>query len=95
MFFLFRLFLSYILILDTGIKSVESLSVSWTVMRGNCATLFLTFLFAAFVVSVGVLCFCVGYLFALPYIQLLIAVFYLHATGQAKSIPEPEGKKYL
>lgn len=95
MFVLFRLFLTYILILDTGIRTWESLKVSWTVMRGNCVSLFLLFLFASFVVLMGVLCFCIGYLFALPYIQLLMAVFYLHATGQAKSIPEPEGKQYL
>ena len=90
-----RLFLSYVLVMDTGIRVWESIRVSWIAMRGNCLSLLGALIFGFFVLVFGLFCFGVGAFLAFPYIQLLMAVFYLHATGQSKSIPEPEGKEYL
>ncbi len=73
----------YYVIIDRNTGVIDTLSLSKQATTGNKLNLFLLYLVAAGIAILGLLAFCVGYLFAMPLINVMLAVAYLSMTGQA------------
>ena len=70
------------LIVDQDMDAMESLRVSMQITKGNKLSLFLLGIVGGVIVFVGVLAFCVGFIFALPLVYVMGATAYLAMTGQ-------------
>ncbi len=90
-----RLILSQFLIADTNCSVLDSIKMSWIVMRGNRLR-YIGLLFIMFLVLIlGYISCCIGVFLAIPLVIFMSVVFYLEATGQPYAVPTIEGKEYL
>lgn len=89
-------FLSYQFIVDRDFGVVDSLKASWQYMNGNKLTAFLVMLVVGMASGLFACVTCgIGTVLTMPYLYLLMAVFYLMATGQADQIsPAAFGPQY-
>lgn len=75
------------LLIDTRMGVAEAFHLSKRVTDGNKWALAGVWLTSVGVAAVGALLFCVGLVFALPFVALLHAVTYLAMTGQPIALP--------
>jgi hypothetical protein len=89
-----RLMPFYYLIIDRNARIVGSLQVAWQMTSGRAATIVLIVFGQFAIILAGFLAFCVGLIFALPFVSLLQVVTYLALSGSAtvelEPVPEPE-----
>lgn len=70
------------LIVDKRLGAIESLTESWRLTSGHKVQIFVLWLFTIGVALAGIIACCVGFVVALPIIQLSYAYLYLKLTGQ-------------
>jgi hypothetical protein len=87
LFLMARLLQFYYLIIDRNARIVESLQVAWKMTKNRASTIVLLILGQFAIVLAGFLAFCVGLVFALPFISLLQVVTYLALRGSAAPAP--------
>lgn len=75
---------SYFLVVDRDLRAMEAISTSVSIMSGNKLALFVVLLVTGVLGIIGTIITCfIGIIAVLPFSMLVLAVFYLQATGQA------------
>jgi hypothetical protein len=78
----------YVLV-DRDVGVIESLKISRQITAGNKLSLFLLYIVGSVLGILGVCAFCIGYLFVVGFMFLMLAVAYLTMSGQSIAIPAP------
>jgi hypothetical protein len=79
-----RLMQFYFLVIDRDAGVVDSIQRSWRYTRGHAGTIILVYLTEVAVFVAGLLACCVGWIFAIPFNNLLSVVVYLSLFGVEK-----------
>ncbi|HND52264.1 MAG TPA: hypothetical protein PLV92_07700 [Pirellulaceae bacterium] len=88
-YFTFRFYLSFALIVDRDMAAMEAMRESGRYMTGNKGSVFLAGLVVGFASLVGILACCVGLFAGAAYGTLMSGVAYLMITGQPRFEPLP------
>jgi len=80
-----RLFPFFYLIIDRNAGAIDSIRMSWQLTEKRAGTIILLYFIQMAIYIAGFLALCVGLIFAIPLMTMIVVVTYLALTGKAKA----------